>query len=140
MYKFASYTSFIISWVIHGLDHFILKLFICSYLSHMSVYANFHHSRGVSPLEKSYFRRRKNTWHVESNYILQPPKYLVIVVNRFRYINNNFTKDRCSMHMDTTAVLGIHKFSLQATIDHHRPSMYSVHYIAFISCSKNVLL
>ena len=28
----------------------------------------------------------KNTWHVESNYLLQPPKYLTIV-NRFRYIN-----------------------------------------------------
>ena len=62
----------------------------------------------------------KNTWHVESDYILQPPKYLIIVVNRFRYINNNFTTDRCSIPMDMTVVLGLHKFSLQATIDHHR--------------------
>ena len=44
-------------------------------------------------LEKSCIRCEKNTWHVESNYILQPPKYLIIVVNRFKYINNNFTKD-----------------------------------------------
>ena len=44
-------------------------------------------------LEKCCFRCKKNTWHVESNYILQPPKYLIIVVNRFRHINNNFTKD-----------------------------------------------
>ena len=73
-------------------------------------------------LEKSYFRC-KNTWHVESNYILQPPKYLIIVVNRFKYINNNFTKDRCSIPMDMTVVLGLHKFNLQATIDHHGPSM-----------------
>ena len=64
-------------------------------------------------LEKSCFRCKTNTWHVESNYILQPPKYLIIVVNRFRYINNNFSKDRCSIPMDMTVVLGLHEFSLQ---------------------------
>ena len=78
----------------------------------------------------------KNTWHIESNYLLQPPKYLIIVVNRFRYINNNFTKDRCSIPMDTTVVLGLHKFSMQATIDHHGPSMYSGHYTASINYCK----
>ena len=85
--------------------------------------------------KKSCFRC-KNTWHVESNYLLQPPKYLIIVVNRFRYINDNFTKDRCSIPMDMTVVLGLHKFSLQATIDHHGPSMYSGHYTASINCCK----
>ena len=75
-------------------------------------------------LEKSCFRCKKNTWHVESSYILQPPKYLIIVVNVFRYINNNFTKDRCSIPMDMTLVLGLHKFSLHATIDHHGPSIF----------------
>ena len=74
-------------------------------------------------LEKSCFRCKKNTWRVESNYLWQPPKYLIIVVNRFRYINNNFTQDRCSIPMDMTVVLGLHKFILQATIDHHGPSM-----------------
>ena len=54
--------------------------------------------------KKSCFRCEKNTWHVETNYILQPPKYLIIVVNRFRYINNYFTKDRCSTPMDMTVV------------------------------------
>ena len=73
-------------------------------------------------LEKSCFRCKKNTWHVESNYLLQPPEYLIFAVNRFRYINNNFTKDRCFIPMDMTVVLGLHKFSLQATIDHHWPS------------------
>ena len=43
-------------------------------------------------LEKSCFRCKENTWRVESNYILQPPKYLIIIVNRFRYINNNVPK------------------------------------------------
>ena len=87
-------------------------------------------------LEKSCFRCKKNTWYVESNHILQPPKYLIIVVNRFRYINTNFTKDRCSIHMDMTLVIGLHKFSLQATINHHGPSMYSGHYNASINCCK----
>ena len=57
---------------------------------------------------KSCFPCKKNTWHVESNYIWQVPKYLVIVVNRFRYINNNLTKDGCSIPMDMTVVLGLH--------------------------------
>ena len=87
-------------------------------------------------LEKSCFQCKKNTWHVESNYILQPPKYLIIVVNRFGYINNNFSKDRCSIPMHMTVVLGLHKFSLQVTIDHHGPYMYSGHYTAFINCCK----
>ena len=38
--------------------------------------------------------------------------------------------------MDMTVVLGLHKFSLQATIDHHGPSMYSGHYTASINCCK----
>ena len=59
-------------------------------------------------LEKSCFRCKKNTWHVECYHILQPPKYLIIDVKRFRYINNNFNKDRCSIPMDMTIVLGLH--------------------------------
>ena len=62
----------------------------------------------------------KNTWHVESNYILQPPKYVIIIVNRVRYTNNNVTNDRCSIPRDMVIVLGLHKFNLQAAIDHHR--------------------
>ena len=38
-------------------------------------------------LQKSCSRCNKNTRHVESSYILQPPKYLLPFVNRFRYIN-----------------------------------------------------
>ena len=39
--------------------------------------------------------------------------------------------------MDMTVVLGLHKFSLQATIDHHGPSMYSGLYKLL---QKNILL
>ena len=56
-------------------------------------------------LQKSCSRCNKNTWHVESSYILQPPKYLLPFVNRFRYINNNVTKDRCPILMNTTVRL-----------------------------------
>ena len=38
--------------------------------------------------------------------------------------------------MAMTAVPGLHKFSLQATIDHHGPSMYSGDYTASINSCK----
>ena len=87
-------------------------------------------------LQKSYSRCNKNTRHVESSYILQPSKYLLLFVNWFRYIHNNFTKDWCPIPMDTTVRLGHLKFSLQATIDHHGPSIHSGHYTASINCCK----
>ena len=71
---------------------------------------------------------------------IYPPKYLVIVVNRFIYIHNNFTKNGCSIPMGMTVVLGLHKFSMQATIDHHGPSIYSGHHTASINCCKIFLL
>ena len=85
-------------------------------------------------LQKSCSRCNKNTWHVESSYMLQPPKYILIFVNRFRYINNNVTKDRCSIPMDTTVTLGPLEFNLRATIVHHGPSIHSGHYTASINC------
>ena len=77
--------------------------------------------------------------HILYRYILQPPKYLLLFVNRFRYINNNITKDRCPIPMDTTVRLGLLKFSQQATIDHHGPSSDSGHYTASINCCKKTL-
>ena len=91
-------------------------------------------------LQNSCSRCDKNTWHVESSYILQPPIYLLLFVNRFRYINNNVAKDRCSIPMDMTFRLGPLKFSLRVTIDHHGPSIHSGHYNASINCCKNILL
>ena len=37
-------------------------------------------------------------------------QYLILIVNRYRYLNNIVTKDRCSMCMDMTMtiVLGLH--------------------------------
>ena len=87
-------------------------------------------------LQKSCSRCNKNTRHVQSSFILQPSKYLLLFFNRFRYINNNITKDRCPIPMDTTVRLGPLKFSLQATIDRHGPSIDSGHYTAYINCCK----
>ena len=87
-------------------------------------------------LQKSCSRCNNNTWHVESNYILQPPKHLFLFVDRFRYIDNSVTKDRCSIPMDKTVILGPLKFSPRAAIDHHGPSVYSSHYTASINCCK----
>ena len=92
-------------------------------------------------LQKSCSRCNKNTQHIESSYILQPPKYLLLFVNRFRYLNNNIIKDRCPIPLDTTVMLGPLKFNLQATIDHHGPSIDFGHYTASINCcKKNILL
>ena len=87
-------------------------------------------------LQKSCSRCNKNTQHIKSSHILQPPKYLLLFVNRFRYINNNITKDRCPIPLDTTVRLGPLKFRLQATVDHHGQSIDSGHYIASINCFK----
>ena len=64
-------------------------------------------------LQKSCSRCNKNTWHIESSYILQPPKYLLLFVNRFRYINNNISKDRCphTYGYDRKAWLGYYRSS-----------------------------
>ena len=62
--------------------------------------------------------------------------YLLLFVNRFRYLNNNITNDRCPIPLDTTVRLGPLKFNVQATIDHHGPSIDSGHYTASINCCK----
>ena len=36
-------------------------------------------------LQKVCFRCKKNTWYIESNHIFQPPKYLIIIINRFSH-------------------------------------------------------
>ena len=48
-------------------------------------------------LYKTCSRCKKDTWHVESKHILQPPNYLIINVNGFNYMNNIITKNRCTI-------------------------------------------
>ena len=40
--------------------------------------------------------------------------------------------------MDMAIVIGTHKFSLQATIDHHGPCIYSGHFITSVNFCKNI--
>ena len=58
-------------------------------------------------------------------------KLLIVVVNRFKYINNNVTNGSCSITMDMT------KFSLKATIDHDGLSVYSGHYATSANSCRN---
>ena len=76
----------------------------------------------------------RDTWHIESKQILQPPNYLTIIVNRSTYSNNRITKNKGRMPLDLYIKLGPYKFSLQASVDHHGCSMNSGHYTASINC------
>ena len=68
------------------------------------------------------------------SHILQPPNYLIIIVNRITYSNNRITKNKSRMPLDLYIKLGPYKFSLQASVDHHGYSMNSGHYTASINC------
>ena len=76
----------------------------------------------------------RDTWHIESKQILQPPKNLLIIVNRITYSNNRITKNKSPMPLDLYNKLGPYKFSLQASVDHHGYYMNSGHYTASITC------
>ena len=69
----------------------------------------------------------RDTWHMESKRFLQPPKYLIIIVNRITYSNNRITKNKSRMPLDQYIKLGPYKFSLQAFVDQHGYSMNSGH-------------
>ena len=67
----------------------------------------------------------KETWHIESKQILQPPNYLIIIVSRITYSNKRITKNKCRMPLDLYFKLGPYKFFL---------SMNSGHYTTSINC------
>ena len=66
----------------------------------------------------------RDTWHIESKQILQPPKYLIIIVDRITYSYNRITKNKSRMPLDLYIKLGPYKFSLQASVDHHGSILY----------------
>ena len=88
-------------------------------------------------LEKSSFQCKRNTWHLCSKQFLQPPKYLVISVNRFSYVGGQFMKkNRSLVPLDSNFMLCSYEFSLQATIDHHGLSVYRGHCTASVYCCE----
>ena len=76
----------------------------------------------------------RDTWYIESKQLLQPPKYLIIIVNRITYWNSRITKNKSRMPLDLYIKLGLYKFSLEASVDHRGYSMNSGHYTASINC------
>ena len=72
--------------------------------------------------------------YLYQKHILQPPMYLIIIVNRITYSNNRITKNKSRMPLDLYIKLGPYKMSLQASVDHHGYSMNSGHYTASINC------
>ena len=88
-------------------------------------------------LEKSCFQCKRNTWHPCSQKLLQPPKYVVININRFSYVCNQFLKNRSLAPLGLNFMLGSYAFSLQATLGF---SMLSGHYSASVyCCEKNFI-
>ena len=81
---------------------------------------------------------KRDICHVESKHILQPPKYLIIIVNRFSDMNNKIMKNRNSIPLDLNFILGPYKFSLRSTVDHHGHSVNSGHYTASINCCGKI--
>ena len=62
-------------------------------------------------LYKTFSCCGRDTWHIESNQILQPPKYLIINVNRITYSNNRITKNKSRMPLDLYIKLCLTIFS-----------------------------
>ena len=86
-------------------------------------------------LQKSCSRCNKDIWHVESNYILQPSKYFLLIINRFRYTKNNVTKDRCSIPTDTTVM----KFPLKFKPTGYYKSSWTVYTFRSLYCIYQLL-
>ena len=76
----------------------------------------------------------RDTWHIESKHILQPPRYLIIIVNRITYSINKIAKNKSRMPLELYIKLGPYKFTLQASVDHQGYSIISGHYTASINC------
>ena len=53
----------------------------------------------------------RDTWHIKSKRILQPPKYLIIIVNIITYSNSRISKNKSRMPLDLYIKLGPYKFS-----------------------------
>ena len=86
-------------------------------------------------LEKSCFRCKKNTWHVESYFFYTPLNIWLLLLIDLDILTTILPKTDVLYPWIWLLYL-LHKFGLQATIDHHGPSMYSGHYTASINYCK----
>ena len=74
---------------------------------------------------KSCSQFKKDTEHIGSSNFLQPPQYLIIIVNRFR--NNGTTKNKTLIPEHQRIESGQFTFELHAVIDHHGQLLSSGH-------------
>ena len=72
---------------------------------------------------KTCFCCRKDTWHVED--IVQLSEYIILIVNRFSYMNGKIIKKRSVILQDANIMLGAYKSNLRATVDHRRHMNYA---------------
>ena len=70
--------------------------------------------------------------HIDTVIVYDCCTYVCVSINLFEF---EFEFE-CPIPMDTTVRLGPLQFSLQATVDHHGPSIDSGHYTASINCCK----
>ena len=93
-----------------------------------------HKQKKIPKACKTCSCHKKDTWHVESKHMLQPPKYLNVIVNRFNYINDRIITYRSPIPLDLNIMLGPNKFNLRATVDPHVHSRNCGHYAASVDC------
>ena len=77
---------------------------------------------------KSCSQCKKDTDHIGSSNFLQPPQYLIIIVNRF--VNNGTTKNKSLIPLDQHIKSGQFTVILHAVIDHHCQLLSPGHYTA----------
>ena len=68
------------------------------------------HSRRVRKPQFAYLTR--GPWYIESKCDLQPPKYRIIIVNKFNSIHNNVIKSRSVIPLDLNIMLGPYRFNI----------------------------
>ena len=110
-------------------------LSVQQYLFHTPVNNAFmQESVNGSSVKQSCFRCKRDTWNTYSEHIVQPPKYVIIIGNRFNYIDNQSNKNKCFVHLDPNTMLGSYTFSIQDTTDHHGLSVHCGHCTTSVNC------
>ena len=73
-------------------------------------------------LQKSCFRCKRKAWHIQSNIIFQSPKYVIVIANRYIYIDKHITHNMGIIPTDMN------------TINHYGLSVYFTHYTTSARC------
>ena len=97
---FHSFWKKILSAIYPDWDLFHLKQLLFYIKLQQCLRARIGFARSPTKLYKTCSRCKKDTWHVESKHLLQPPNYPTITVNRIIYVNNIIAKNRSLIHLD----------------------------------------